>query len=341
MSFAFRDMHSRPSFIIMTAVDVLLFCLVAALVACVPAEESLQNLAYLVGYLLFSGYELCATAIVYCIGFRYGIRYVNVIMSLLLVCFMAWGIIVCFATWASSEPLLYYPCVITLVYCVLKHCVIVPHFVGDDHVGAMLDHMAAGAEAREPLLDVEGARHLLAEEVQPSLAKDSWCSDNKEEVAQTLGGDVIRIKPAGCKGLGAFAAAAIPADRYLECYGGEHRLDEEVAISSSAYLFSLGGGRCIDAAEGCEGITWTRYINHARAHRANCVARVCFGPATAHCIVTDDGSWIDAEVPPGPRVEIWTTRPIQAGEELIFDYGREYADHLKRECEANGSPFVE
>lgn len=368
ISIMFRDMHVRPAFIALYSVDLVVFCLVAMLVASVSPGEGHQNHAFLRAYLLCNSYEFLSALLTYHVGFRCGIQYMNIVFSVIYACLLVWGIGVCMVTWSSCDALLYFPCTLTVVYCIVKHFVILPQLVDVQQVGALLDRMAA--EAREPFLNAvaQAAGHEGRNDkatcvpcptcddrlgkVQ-SVETDVWQAGHppsaleahrrtvQEEACYTVGGDALVIKASPGKGLGVFAVGAIPPDHFLECYGGELRCDGDVLTSTSAYLFSLGGERCIDASDGCEGTTWTRYMNHARAPRANCVARVCFGPATSHCVVAEDGSWMDANVPAGPRVEIWTSRSIRPSEELAFDYGREYADRMRQECQAQGITFVE
>merc|ERR1712159_216224 len=101
-------------------------------------------------------------------------------------------------------------------------------------------------------------------------------------------------------GLGVFAAQHLASGRFLDCYGGEMKTDSDVESSSSAYIFSVGSGNNIDAALECEGTNWTRYMNHGVP--SNVKAVVCHGPASTHTLINEDGSWLDVQVPAGPRV---------------------------------------
>ena len=51
------------------------------------------------------------------------------------------------------------------------------------------------------------------------------------------------------------------------------------------------------------------------------------------------GGWDDVELD-GPRVELWTTRAVGAGEELLLNYGPSYVAHMRTErtvVDADGS----
>merc|ERR1712194_241352 len=152
-----------------------------------------------------------------------------------------------------------------------------------------------------------------------------------EPVCYTMCGDTLEVRPSVGKGLGVFAVVSLPRGRFLGCYGGELRFDSEVVDSSSEYLFSLGDGRNLDAARDCSGTNWTRFLNHC-SREPNVEARICRDAGLEHMVFLEDGSWIEVEVPPGPRVEFWTRADIQAGDELCFDYGREFGAILDRGC---------
>lgn len=81
--------------------------------------------------------------------------------------------------------------------------------------------------------------------------------------------------------------------------------DEEYERSRSRYLFDLGNGKVL---EGTARANKARYINHSC--RPNCESEVHRG-----------------------RVFIHATRRIRPGEELVYNYGKEYFDaYLGENC---------
>lgn len=99
-------------------------------------------------------------------------------------------------------------------------------------------------------------------------------------------------------GLGLFAKEAIPKKACVIEYTGVLLTPEQYQASNSRYLFDVGRNKTIDGAP-----RWNRarYINHSC--RPNC----------------------DIEIQKG-RVFIQARRPIKPGEELSYDYGKEYFD---------------
>eukprot|EP00971_Amphidinium_carterae_P066574 1318358-Amphidinium_carterae.1 len=160
-------------------------------------------------------------------------------------------------------------------------------------------------------------------------------------LAQTLAGDRLEVKPALGKGLGVFAVEALHANRFLGCYGGVLCDEADVAQSESAYLFSIGSMKCLDAENpDSEYVNWTRYMNHS-ACRPTVRAVVRHGPATSHTVLVGDDGWQEVQVPNGPRVEFWTLRKVEGGEELTFNYGEDYAKALKLRLEQSGEEMVD
>jgi uncharacterized protein len=106
----------------------------------------------------------------------------------------------------------------------------------------------------------------------------------------------------GIAGLGLYAEENIPKGACVIEYVGRPISKEEEEASRSRYLFDLGGGKTIDG-----NVTWNpaRYINHACA--PNCEAELW------RC-----------------RVFIMARRSIKAGEELSYDYGKEYFDWIMK-----------
>ena len=105
-------------------------------------------------------------------------------------------------------------------------------------------------------------------------------------------------------GLGVFALEDIPAGKRIAEYTGPLVSNEEVARRRTGkYFFGVNSKWSID---GTPRSNTARYINHSC--RPN-----------AEAIVTSRR-----------RVWIWSKRKIRAGEEITYDYGREYFDdHIK------------
>ncbi len=103
-------------------------------------------------------------------------------------------------------------------------------------------------------------------------------------------------------GLGLFTLKTIPRNRRVVEYAGPILTSEEVEKRRGKYFFELDSERAIDGSSR-ENIA--RYINHSC--RPNAEALVS-----------------------GRRVWIWSKRNIKAGEEITYDYGREYFDdHIR------------
>lgn len=119
-----------------------------------------------------------------------------------------------------------------------------------------------------------------------------------------------KFEPAGYRllvkrssaGLGLFAGEAIPKGVCIIEYVGRVISKEENQTSRSKYLFEVNARKTID---GTARSNTARYINHSC--RPNCEPEIHQG-----------------------RVFIFSRRAIKAGEELGYDYGREYWDeHIK------------
>ena len=104
-------------------------------------------------------------------------------------------------------------------------------------------------------------------------------------------------------GKGLFAEELLPKGSCIIEYVGREVKKEDQKNAKGKYLFETGRGLMID---GNIPSNIARYINHSCA--PNCEA---------------DG--------PRGRVYILSLKKIKAGEELTYDYGKEYFDeHLKR-----------
>ncbi len=103
-------------------------------------------------------------------------------------------------------------------------------------------------------------------------------------------------------GLGLFAGEPIPKGACIIEYVGRVISKEEHHTSRSKYLFEINARKTID---GTARTNTARYINHSC--RPNCEPEIHQG-----------------------RVFILSRRAIKEGEELSYDYGREYWDeHIK------------
>lgn len=108
---------------------------------------------------------------------------------------------------------------------------------------------------------------------------------------------VLRVKR-GAHGLGLFTTVAIPKGTYIIKYTGERISADEANRRGGQYLFTLNDRWVIDG-KGRENKA--RYINHACT--PNCEAELTSNEK---------------------RVFIQAKRAIKAGEELAYDYGKEF-----------------
>lgn len=118
-------------------------------------------------------------------------------------------------------------------------------------------------------------------------------------------------------GLGLFALEAIPARQRIIEYTGPLIPNEEVEKRRGRYFFGVNSKWTIDGSTRCN---LARYINHSC--RPN-----------AEAIVT------------GKRIWIWSKKMIKAGEEITYNYGKEYFDDFIKpvgckctKCAANKKP---
>lgn len=103
----------------------------------------------------------------------------------------------------------------------------------------------------------------------------------------------------GTSGLGLYAKEDIPRRRFIIEYWGKLVTDEAATYLGGKYLFELGNGKTI---YGTTRKNIARYINHSC--RPNCEVETA-----------------------GNRVYIYSRRAIKAGEELTYDYGKEYWEY--------------
>ena len=103
-------------------------------------------------------------------------------------------------------------------------------------------------------------------------------------------------------GLGLFATAPIKKGSFIIEYKGPLLNDEQVDKKGGKYLFALGGNKWTIDGTARENIA--RYINHS------CVRTNC------------------EPVQYAMHMKIKATRNIKPGEELFYDYGKEYFDEF-------------
>jgi hypothetical protein len=97
-------------------------------------------------------------------------------------------------------------------------------------------------------------------------------------------------------GLGIFAVERIPKGAPIIEYWGERISEEEANKRGNLYLFEVSDTVTIDGSA---------RTNTARYFNCSCVPN-------AEAILEDE------------RVFIWSTRVIEAGEEIVYNYGQEY-----------------
>jgi SET domain-containing protein len=103
-------------------------------------------------------------------------------------------------------------------------------------------------------------------------------------------------------GLGLFTLKPIAADQRIIEYVGIIISAEEADRRGGKYLFELDEERAID---GTARSNIARYINHSCRPNAEAFTS-------------------------GNRIWIWSTKNIQAGQEITIDYGKEYIEeHIK------------
>lgn len=106
---------------------------------------------------------------------------------------------------------------------------------------------------------------------------------------------IVRKSPTGH---GLYAGEAIPKNRFLIEYWGTIITNDHANRVGGRYLFNLDNGTTI---QGSRRENTARYINHSC--KPNCEARDV-----------------------GNRIFIFSKRKIKEGEELTYDYGKEYVD---------------
>jgi SET domain-containing protein len=116
------------------------------------------------------------------------------------------------------------------------------------------------------------------------------------------GGKSYRVKRSK-SGLGLFATKLIPKRKRIIEYTGPRISNDEVEKSSGKYFFGVNKQWSIDGS-GRDNIA--RYINHSC--RPNAEAIISRG-----------------------RIWIWSKKNIKPGEEIVYDYGKEYFEGIIQE----------
>jgi uncharacterized protein len=104
----------------------------------------------------------------------------------------------------------------------------------------------------------------------------------------------------GIAGLGLFAGERIPKGEFIVEYYGQKRTDKQADEKGGKYLFHVDDNVVID---GSQRDNIARYINHSC--KPNCEPEI-----------------------DGKRIFLYAVRTITAGEELTYNYGKEYAGDL-------------
>jgi hypothetical protein len=104
-------------------------------------------------------------------------------------------------------------------------------------------------------------------------------------------------------GLGLFATAIIPKGTRIIEYKGPRVPNEEVEKSNGKYFFGVNSKWSID---GSRRDNIARYINHSCRPNAEAIIS-------------------------GGRVWIWSKKKILPGEEIAYDYGKEYFEGIIKE----------
>lgn len=108
------------------------------------------------------------------------------------------------------------------------------------------------------------------------------------------------IRRSASGGLGFFTLIPIAFDKKIIEYTGPRLTREEADEKGGKYLMTIDDKRFIDGSPRSNA---ARYINHS-----------CRPNAKAYRT--------------GARVWIWAIRNIKAGEEITYDYGKEYFDQI-------------
>lgn len=117
---------------------------------------------------------------------------------------------------------------------------------------------------------------------------------------QPLPAQYLQVKR-GRSGLGLFATSPIKKGAFIIEYTGPRLNEKQTQKKAGKYLFSLGKTWTID---GSRRSNTARYINHS------CVKTNC------------------EPIQYAMRIRFYATRNIKPGEELLYDYGKEYFEEF-------------
>lgn len=117
------------------------------------------------------------------------------------------------------------------------------------------------------------------------------------------------MREAGMKGLGLFLTRLVPTGTEIGEYTGQvltaEAMEAKYPEGDAHYLFHVNDNYMIDASDPDQSSVM-RYVNHSAAQ-----------PNVEPVILRKKKR-------PGGRVFMYTLRPCEAGEELLFDYGPFY-----------------
>ncbi|MDB4992424.1 MAG: hypothetical protein JWL75_669 [Parcubacteria group bacterium] len=117
-------------------------------------------------------------------------------------------------------------------------------------------------------------------------------------------GDFTLLVKRSSAGLGMFAGSSIPKDSCIIEYVGREISEEEAYSSKSKYLFEITKKKTLD---GKPAINKAGYINHSCKPNAEAVIHKA-------------------------RVFIFATKNIKEGDEITYDYGKEYTKEHCTPC---------
>ena len=192
--------------------------------------------------------------------------------------------------------------------------------------------------------------------------------EGEPRVPLPAGAFEVRTSNDPARGQGLFATTAIPQGRYLMDYEGEVILEDSIEGLKRAVLSeysvsvrnTAGVGFVIDAMDPASS-NLARYINHAPVASPECntvlleqdamAANMEYAASIRERIAAEmakGGEAVDRdalirellenpEAIPPPRLHISASRPIEAGEELTFDYGDQFWENMAKR--GRGAPF--
>lgn len=131
-----------------------------------------------------------------------------------------------------------------------------------------------------------------------------YMQKKRKKISKYTPGTYSLIVKRSSAGLGLFAGEPIPKGVCIIEYVGRQVSKEEETTSKSKYLFEISKNKTID---GKPKFNKAGYINHSC--KGNCEVEIHHG-----------------------RVFVLSTRAIKEGEELGYDYGKDYYDEHIRPC---------